>query len=403
MSTHSVSPYTSHAEALARSLAIAAAQREMEDEYREDEFEDPMPSSAFSDYGSECSSAAYTPSEEGDDPFEFDNDASSCHSSMFGQDQDDVPPPDNFSLFAAAIQMNNYVFVLPSFPPQKLLEKRPKFGSDGSIQSKPQQCAESTSQPDPFAASFAQAAAAAAAASTSESASERVEPSAVLKSEPTSEDPMDNTLAARRLRPDLSSGRGYSSFTGVPDRPVPTLRRINTDEANFGSRILRGDKPPREEICLDHHNIRPCASAPAASSAPPPLSDFFQAGPPTPISPPSPEDTPAPPQSKMETMMVQHQQNFADNEMSPPATPDASSSSSSSCSSSSLETSWSFLGLESCSIPRHFSGTEEELFSFDLFSSEFQYYHDQQQQCQRPPPLFSGVSVASSNTIGCFF
>ncbi|KAI5855642.1 hypothetical protein BZA05DRAFT_213906 [Tricharina praecox] len=182
MHNHS-DPSCSHASALARSLlAIATtnlAAKNEEDDFRESGLEppqfqlnrertfskflaspqSPFPSSAFSDYGSsECSSAAYTPSDSDneDDPFEFDN-GSPQPSGRFDSDAGVVEQPqrDNFSLFAAAIQMNSltYDFVLPSFPPQKLVERRPnRFGGDAVTQSA---AASTATAEDPFAASFA--------------------------------------------------------------------------------------------------------------------------------------------------------------------------------------------------------------------------------------------------------
>lgn len=148
----------------------------------------PYLSSAFSDYGSSnCSSTAYTPDSE-TDSFDFNDAAYTQHLGVTDESSSPPPPPDNYNLFAAAIQMNslNYNFVLPTFPPQRLVERRPCFGS-------PEQ-----QQTDPFAASFALADAA---------------------------DPMTNTLAARRRNTDTPDDK---------PRVFPVLKRINTDNANSG-------------------------------------------------------------------------------------------------------------------------------------------------------------------------
>jgi hypothetical protein len=150
----------------------------------------PYLSSAFSDYGSSnCSSTAYTPDSE-TDSFDFDDAAYTQHLGVTDTNSPPLPPPDNYNLFAAAIQMNSlsYNFVLPTFPPQRLVERRPRFGS-------PEQ--QRTSN-DPFAASFALADAA---------------------------DPMTNTLAARRRNTDTPDDK---------PRVFPVLKRINTDNANSG-------------------------------------------------------------------------------------------------------------------------------------------------------------------------
>jgi len=303
-SIHSPSSITnsspSHAELLAHSLAAAASNNnnDHEEDFRGFSPEvpqflmnkdrtllgsppqSPFPTSAFSDYGSsQCSSTAYTPAESEVDPFEYDN-----HSHHSDLHTPEPPPPDNFNLFAAAIAMHslNHNFVLPDFPPQRLVERRPdRFGSGGSdgnggIATQPQSAPGAPPQ-DPFAASFAQA------------ISPPSPPAAEVPN--TTLDPMENTLAARRRSP--CSSRRQSCMGLEQQRTYPVLRRINTDGANSG-RISPYSSCPDTAA-----TIRPRTSS-ASALLPPP-------------TPPSPED-PVPSQ-KQQYMQTEHE------EMSPPATP----------------------------------------------------------------------------------
>lgn len=94
-------------------------------------FHSPFPPSAFSDYGSTpCSTAAFTPRE---DPFEYDSSAArSCAEQDYfalgtgGQD--------DYAAFAHAVERVDYSFVLPSFPPKRLVEKRPAFRPEAQQQ-----------------------------------------------------------------------------------------------------------------------------------------------------------------------------------------------------------------------------------------------------------------------------
>ncbi|RPB28292.1 hypothetical protein L211DRAFT_845380 [Terfezia boudieri ATCC MYA-4762] len=86
-----------------------------------------QPASAFSDWGSSRNSVAvYTPTPAGqlEDPFEFDNPPNS----QTAQSPFDTRAPvqDDFNLFAAAIEMNQYnrPFVMPAFPTSGLMKRR---------------------------------------------------------------------------------------------------------------------------------------------------------------------------------------------------------------------------------------------------------------------------------------
>jgi hypothetical protein len=414
----------SNASTLARSLAkvaAAAAATDVDEESpqgtglpkfqmnRDEGFTDPLDgqqspilTSAFSDYGSSvCSSAAYTPSDtEADDPFEFDHDSRrpsvECSNNYVPPRNLPEPPPDNVRLFAAAIETNslNYNFVLPSFPPTRLLEKRPnRFGSAGALTSGP---APASSSQDPFAASFSLALA------TSQSQPE------VPRS-----DPMENTIAARRRRPDTNSIRS-SSFVGTPDnkqvpRTMPTLRRINTDDANLG-RVSRTPPSPHHadntleitETCPDTAvTIRPRPRAGTGSSAAPSVSGSLGAGPLTPISPPSPEDPAAniQPSPQPESAFQQKQTAAADGEMSPPATPPDAT-----------------IDMRALldSIPRQFSDGADPFDSWfggyhssdddagDMFLYDTGFYAVSPQH-QRQNPLMTTASIASSTTMGGAF
>ena len=86
-----------------------------------------QPASAFSDWGSSRNSiAVYTPTPAGqlEDPFEFDNPTNS----QTAQSPFDTHAPvqDDFNMFAAAIEMNQYnrPFVMPAFPTSGLMKRR---------------------------------------------------------------------------------------------------------------------------------------------------------------------------------------------------------------------------------------------------------------------------------------
>jgi hypothetical protein len=408
----------SNASTLARSLAkvvAAAAATDVDDQEtglpkfqlnREERFTDPLdgsqspiPTSAFSDYGSSCSSAAYTPSDaEADDPFQFDHESRwpsvEYRNNYVPPRNVPEPPPDNVRLFAAAIETNslNYDFVLPSFPPSRLLERRPnRFGA---LTSGP---APATSSQDPFAASFS------LALETSKSQPE------VPRS-----DPMENTLAARRRRPDPNSIHSSSS-AGTPDnkkvqRAMPTLRRINTDDANLG-RVSRSPLSPHHAdstlditaTCPDTSvTIRPRPRAgTGSSSAAPSLSGSLDAGPLTPISPPSPEDPAAniQPSPQPESAFHQMQTAAAGGEMSPPPTPPDAT-----------------IDMRALldSIPRHFSDDVDPFDSWfggchssdddagDMFLYDTGFYAVSPQH-QPQNPLMTTASIASSTTIGGAF
>ncbi|KAF8249314.1 hypothetical protein K440DRAFT_641335 [Wilcoxina mikolae CBS 423.85] len=234
----------SHAELLAHSLAAAASSNnnDHEEGFRElapevPQFQmnkdqtlgsppqSPFPTSAFSDYGSsECSSTAYTPAESEVDPFEYDN--YTHHSVLLHTSE--PPPPDNFNLFAAAIAMHSlsHNFVLPNFPPKRLVERRPdRFSSDGSssLASQPQSAPAPEASTDPFAASFGQAI---------------YSPPSPPPPLPSSiSDPIENTLAARRRSPCSSRRQSCMGLEQQQQRTYPILRRINTDGANTRKRI----------------------------------------------------------------------------------------------------------------------------------------------------------------------
>lgn len=312
------SPTAMHAAALTRSLSIVAAMQDEDSRLALPKFQlnqevfspaqsmdgtqSPIPSSAFSDYGSsECSSAAYTPSDfESDDPFQFDN-MSSRPSLSLGREPPSQaptePPPDNFHLFAAAIEMNsiNYSFVLPSFPPPRVVARRQaEVGSAGSLQVEPN---------PPFTKSFGQPFQLPSSTPSSRS----------LESE--LQNPlMDNSLASRRRRPDSLRSKSYmdphSDKEAQSGRPaVPTLRRINTEDANLG-RVSRSPIVSPGLCCPDTAaTIRPRT----ACSTTRPISD----GPLTPISPPSPEDD----KNTTMTPITSVQYVVEHDEMSPPVTP----------------------------------------------------------------------------------
>ena len=400
-------PSCSHASALARSLlAIGTtnlAAKNEEDEFWESGQEPPqfqlnrepgfskflaspqslVPSSAFSDYGSsECSSVAYTPSDSDneDDPFEFDN-VSRQPSLSFDSNARVVeqPPPDNFKLFAAAIQMNSLSndFVLPSFPPQKLVERRPnRFGSDVATQSA---AASTTTPEDPFAASFANELR--LSTPSSQSSQQEVLPSS------SSGPIMDNTLAARRRRPDTNVFLFRSnSFAGTPDsrqtpQTISILRRINTDDANFG-RISKtsSTSPVADDICPDTAvTVRPRRRS--SSTRPRPLSEMLRAGPLTPTSPPNPVDETTshhhPPPPEPQTKQQQHT-----HEISPPTTPQMPSA-----------------ALDDTSIPRRLVwydncnsySDDEDAFTFDFYALPLP---------SAGPAAMLTASIASSTTCG---
>ncbi|KAF8542114.1 hypothetical protein BDD12DRAFT_803200 [Trichophaea hybrida] len=232
----------SHAELLAHSLAAAASSNnnDHEEGFRElaqevPQFQmnkdqtlgsppqSPFPTSAFSDYGSsQCSSTAYTPAESEVDPFEYDN---YTHHSILHTPE--PPPPDNFNLFAAAIAMHslNHNFILPNFPPKRLVERRPdRFSSDssGSLASQPQSASAPEVLTDPFAASFGQAI---------------YSPPSPPPPLPSSiSDPIENTLVARRRSPCSSRRQSCMGLEQQQQRTYPILRRINTDGANTRKR-----------------------------------------------------------------------------------------------------------------------------------------------------------------------
>jgi hypothetical protein len=297
----------------------------------------PFPVSVFSDYGSsQCSSAAYTPNSGSqlDDPFEYDNFSrrpsltfdSQPQSRKNSYFQSDIPSPDNFELFAQAIEMNNlmnYNFVLPSFPPKRLVERRPeRFANDGEQHDdKPYQ-----GEPvlhDPFAASFGQA------VMQNRSLASQVEPEPV--------DPVeDNTLAARRRRPDpkpldvrSQTFAGGTQESSDQSQPIQTLRRINTVDANLGnySKIstsprspFRLDKYAEASILEGKHPDTTSITRPrTASSITHPISGLFS-GPLTPVSPPNPEKSPAERHS-VDMGVQQYVAEGVDKTISPPATP----------------------------------------------------------------------------------
>jgi len=86
-----------------------------------------QPASAFSDWGSSRNSiAVYTPTPAGqlEDPFEFDNPANSQMPQLPFDTH--TPVQDDFNMFAAAIEMNQYnrPFVMPAFPTSGLMKRR---------------------------------------------------------------------------------------------------------------------------------------------------------------------------------------------------------------------------------------------------------------------------------------
>ncbi|KAA8897836.1 hypothetical protein FN846DRAFT_223046 [Sphaerosporella brunnea] len=281
----------------------------------------------------------------------------------------------------------NYKFVLPSFPPTRLLERRPnRFGSDGALQSRPEPA---TFSQDPFEASFSLSL-------------------ATSKSQPEvpHSDPMENTIAARRRRPDTNSVRS-NSFVCVPpskqaSRPAPTLRRINTDDANLGRISRSPPSPHRADNTLEMYatcpdtsvTIRPRPRAGTGSS------ESSLSGPLTPISPPSPEDhvvhisPPSNPQP--ESTSQQKQTPATHGQMSPPDTPPAAT-----------------MDMRALldSIPRQFSdgadifdiwfashGNDDDTSDMFLYDTGFYAISPQQQN-----PLMTTASIASSTTIGGSF
>ncbi|KAF8440101.1 hypothetical protein BGX38DRAFT_1273160 [Terfezia claveryi] len=86
-----------------------------------------QPASAFSDWGSSRNSiAVYTPTPAGqlEDPFEFDNPPNSQTAQLPFDTH--APVQDDFNMFAAAIEMNQYnrPFVMPAFPTSGLMKRR---------------------------------------------------------------------------------------------------------------------------------------------------------------------------------------------------------------------------------------------------------------------------------------
>lgn len=385
------SPYDSPAEAsyasLARSLAQAAAAaaransvggfqgngyglpqglyfggRDTPYSQGPDGTQSPWPISRFSDYGSSNATPLYTPTPAGqlEDPFEYD-----CMTSGAGGSATDSGPfsryqypTDDYSAFAAAIQMNTLsnTFSLPSAPPGRFARGKSIDPFDEPITwdepPHPSHFVRRDSCPGEFIEAFG---------------SVEIEQGPFQPPVEAPETDSLDSLAARRRRPKptplgLASLHHSDSFTdALPQsarepkighvlQPTTPMRRIKSTGASLNKRSggISKVSPPSspidfrrfadypfqdENYTMDGTTIRPRTSGSISALGSTPLSQLFnhQSGaPPTPVSPTDSESSrdgvSQQKTSFMEPSAVKfdhssHNKAAIESQMSPPATP----------------------------------------------------------------------------------